>query len=569
MTDGLTVSFSDPRTRVVETDDGPWILSALTLDPLERLVQNADSVAAVQDRVGDVAQNATLVHVVTDGAHAETVYAYRSPSATRELYYLVSSAGTAVVTDHFRTALAHLAVEDRTVPRRAVVDHLLFRAPVAPGSYVSAVRSLGQGEWLRWNGDSDEREVTLSDRLRSNEDLRPAQAADAVDEALSDALATADRENTVNLFSGGVDSTLLHTYLGEAIALSGAVDSPEYAYEVEYAEEAAALLGTRHRLVTLDEDDVLEHVEAGIDALGMPSYAFPTILVEAALRHGDSGTYAMAVSADALFGMEGAKSARIASWLAPALSLPGIDWAADYAPRRLRSPFDTLRTLSDQLDRAVTDPRSYPQQVVSYTAPSLVAAFVGEDLVAQRCRRLAEYVRNRVVGAGEGGRFARPVEFAHLVSFYGHRIGSRYRQLAYAHDKSLLTPFDAERVVRCSLSIPAERRYVQGLRDAHRLEPKYILKSLLDRRLPAYETEQEKGAGILPFRRYRTGGALEGVFERYDVPAFVPERVRTRAVEESGRQSWNLLTYAIWRDRVLADPSLEPAPEVRRVEYGF
>ncbi|WP_101295292.1 asparagine synthase-related protein [Halegenticoccus soli] len=571
MTEELLVSLSDPRARVVDTDDGRWFVSAFDPGALERLVRDAESVAEVQGRVGDVAENAVLVHVSTDGDHAERAYGYRSPTATRELYYLEDSEGTAVLADHFRTALSRLSVEDRIVSPRAAADHLLFRAPIAPGSFVSGIRLLGQGEWLRWDGETDERETALSDRIRAAESIRPSRAVDAIDGALAGLLSSpGDDERLVNLFSGGVDSTLTHTYLDDATALSVGIDSPEYAYEIEYAEEAAELLGAHHRQLLLDEGDVLAHAETGIEALGSPSYAFPTVLVEQGLRRGEAGTYLMAVGADALFGMGGTKSARIASWLEPALSLPGVGVAAARAPERIRSPLRALLTVSDQLGRDPADPESYPQRVAAYTEPSLVGEFLGEDLVAQRCRRLVNYVRNRVVDAGAaGGGFAGPIEYANLASLYGHRIGSRYRQLAHAHGKPLLTPFDTETATRCSLSIPVERRYIRGLRGIRDLEPKYLLKELLERRLPAYDAGKEKGAGILPFRRYRAEGALRNAFEKYEAPEFVPDRMRKRALEGSGRQSWNLLTYAIWRDRVLADPDLEPVPAAAEATYGF
>lgn len=570
MADGLAVTLSNPRVRVVETDDGPWFVSGFDSTSLERLVRTASSVAEVQRRIGEVAQNATLIRVAADGEHAETLHAYRSPAASRELYYLTASDGTAVVTDHFRTALAELVAEDRTPSRRAIADHLLFRAPITPGSFVAEIRSLGQGEWLRWN-DAGDRGAAVSDRLRVEPNVRPSRAVGAIDDALAATLATAGRgDRLVNLFSGGVDSTLLHTYLdGSTPALSAGIDSPEYAYEMEYAEDAAALLGAPHERVDLREEDVLERVERGIEALGSPSYAFPTVLVEAALREGDPGTYAMAVGADALFGMEDVRTARIAAWLAPVLSLPGVYRVAGRAPRALRSPYETLATQLDRLERDPADPLSFPQQAVSYTTPELAGDLLGEDLVARRCRRLVEYVRGRVVGAGRDGTFAGPAELAHLVSFYGHRIGSRYRQLAVAHGKPLLTPFETERMMRCSLSIPAERRYVEGLRGLPDLAPKYLLKALLKERLPGYDTAQEKGSGVLPYERYRSEGALRDVFETYDVPAFVPRDSREEVLEGSGRQAWNLLTYAIWRDRVLDDPDLEPVEGTRRFEFAF
>lgn len=567
MSDRFEVALSNPRARVVETDDGPWFVSALDTGSLAGLVRDAASVEDVRRAVGTVAQNATLVHVATDGELAESVHAYRSPAASRELYYFTDD-GTTVVTDHFRTALSALAVDDRTPSRQTIADHLLFRAPIAPGSFVDEVRSVGHGSWLVWDDDG-RREPGPPDRLRVDFETPRGRAEDAIDGALAESVATMDEgedDRLVNLLSGGVDSTLLHTYLDDSTtAMSAGIDSPEYAFEMEYADDAADLLGAQYDRTIVSEDDVLEQLEGGIEALGSPSYAFPTILVEAALREGDVGTYTMAVGADALFGMGDVRTARITAWLAPLLSLPMVDRAADRAPTPVGSPLETLLSQLDRLQRDPADTRSFPQQAVTYTNPSLAGSLLGEELVERRCRRLLEYVRSRVPDAGGDGPFAGPAELAHLVSFYAHRIGSRYRQLAVAHGNPLITPFETERMMRCSLSIPVERRYVEGVRSLPDPTPKYLLKSLLEERLPEYDTGREKGAGILPFQRYREEGALRDVFEKYDPPGFLPN---PELLDDSGRQAWNVITYAIWRDRVVENPDLDAVEGTRWFAYA-
>lgn len=567
---GFVVALSNSRARAIDTDAGSWFVSGLDPDTLEGLVRTASSLEEIRRQVDDVAQNATLVHVSTDGEHAETVHAYRSSTATRELYYLTTTDGTGVITDHFRTALAELAVENRTPSRRAIADHLLYRAPIPPGSFVSEIRSLEHGTWLHWH-DADDRETTSTDHLRVESRTSPARATGVIDDALTETIAAIGSDaRTVNLLSGGVDSTLLHTYLdGSTPALSAGIGSPEYAFEMEYAADAGELLEAPQERVVIEEADVLDHVERGIDALGSPSYAFPTVLVDAALRQGDPGTYTMAVGADALFGGDGTDVARITAWLAPLLSLPGVEPLARHTPSPVGSRIETLLDQLERLQRDPTHPQSYPQRAVAYTDPSLVGDFVGDDVVDQRCRRLLQYVRERIDGVGGGGLFAGPVELAHLISFYSHRIGSRYRQLAVAHGNPLVTPFETERLMRCALSIPVERRYIEGPSGLPDLTPKYLLKSLLEKRLPEYDVGREKGAGILPYERYRTEGALQNVFEKYDVPEFVPRASQTEILTETGRQSWNVLTYAIWRDRVVRNPDLEAVDGTRRFEYAF
>ena len=106
-------------------------------------------------------------------------------------------------------------------------------------------------------------------------------------------------------------------------------------------------------------------------------------------------------------------------------------------------------------------------------------------------------------------------------------------------------------------SIPADRRYVQGLSGLGSLDAKYLLKRLLARRLPSYPTGRKKGSGALPLERYFDDGPLADVFDRYEPPSVVPEEMLSDHVDSFGPVTWNLITYAVWRDRVLRNPDIE------------
>ncbi|WP_101295441.1 asparagine synthase-related protein [Halegenticoccus soli] len=565
MIDRLTVLVSDPDARVIEAETGTWVVSGVRTGALESLIRRAESVAAVRRRVGSATEDAALVHVSDD---RRTVRAYRTVVGSRRLYFLRGSDGGAVVTDHFRTALARLDAGDRTVPRSALADHLLFRAPIPPSTFVSEIGCVPQGEWLTWDLDADERALTAVDRLSPGPPLRPKAAIDRLDGLLADALRFDDDRPASNLYSGGVDSTLVQSYLGDSVPmLNVGIDSPEYAFEVEYAREGGARFDAEFRQEILDEREVLERLESSVDALGSPAFPLMTPLIDAAFARGNDRRYMMAINADTLCGDAGTKGARVASWLAPVLLSPLGALAGRTAPSGIGSRIRRLRSIARRQRYDPSDPRSFPQQFVAYTKPALVADVLGEDVVKARCRAQVRHVRDRLDFAPAGSRFERQIEAAHLLSMYAHRIGCRWRQLAASHGNALETPFETRSVAECVLSVPASRRYVEGPPRARRLRTKHLLKRLLARRLPSYPTTQPKGAGVLPFERYFEEGALTGVFDRYDVPEFVPDELREAAIEDSGRQAWNLVTYAVWRDRVLRDPALEPAPSPIRLEW--
>jgi hypothetical protein len=166
------------------------------------------------------------------------------------------------------------------------------------------------------------------------------------------------------------------------------------------------------------------------------------------------------------------------------------------------------------------------------------------------------------------GRFAAAAEAAHLCCLFGHDHPRHWRQVAAAHGVSLVAPFATRRLVDRALSTPPTRRYVPAPRRAlarRSLRPKYLLKTLLDRRRPGYPTERPKGSGALPIDRYFAAGPLADAFDRYELPAVVPRSAREPIVAGEAPVAWNLLTYAVWRDEVLASPDVGRLPGTRSV----
>lgn len=567
MADSLSVRLADPAVRVVEADTGTWFVSGIRPEALTSCVRAADTVDDVKSTVPDVAEDAALVNVAADSGRR--VHAYRSVTGGYRLYYCCQPDGTAVVTDHLRTALAALPVERRGMTDAAIADHLLFRGPVRADAPVEGVSGLAQGEWLTWDLRPDDRRVERVDTLARSGHIPPSRAPADIEATYESVLALDGvDDDVVNLYSGGVDSTLTQSLLGDSNEmLNVGIDSPEYAFEMEYAQEGAGYFDAPFDQRVLEETDVRSHLESAIRATGSPSCPFQTVLMNAALDAHDDQQYLMAVGADSIFGNTGTKGARIADWLAPFVGSLLGDTAGRYLPGAAGDYVEWLGTLDTQLDRPPAHPQSYAQQYSTYTNPSLVADLFDESLVAQRCHSQASYVRERVPVDEEAGRFGRQAAWRHHSLVFGHRVGSRWRQMAHAHGNTLFNPFETRSMVECALRVPADRRFIQGPAAGRDLTTKYLLKRLLSRRLPDYPTQREKGAGVLPFERYVSDGPLADVFDTYDVPAFVPDGQRQAVLEESGRQAWNVLTYAVWRDLVQQNADLTAVAGTQRHEW--
>ncbi len=556
----VEVLVSDPRARTVDTATGKWVVAGVAPARLATAVRSATDAREARRAIASAAEDTVAVRVGGD-----RVEAFRSVTATRELYHCRPDDDTLVVTDQFRNALARLPVEERTVPDRTVTDHLLFRVPIEPDSYVAQVGALGRGAWLRWDGG--EPTTRRRQTLAAGHSLDPVDAPDEIEARLDAVLGAGIDDDVTTMFSGGVDSTLLQTYV-DAPTASMRVDSPELGFERRYVRETRQLLDTdAHRTVEFAEADFLRWLEESMDLLAFPSHFTQTVVTQAFFARDDGDRYLNGEGADALFGLSGAKGARIAAWLRPLLARTPASVASG-VPGRAGSHVAELRELATRFDRPVTDARSFAHRFAFFTDPDVVGEMVGHGSVARRVRAQHDYVADRVEHTAADPATAH-LELGHLLSFFQHNTVNQWRQLAHGHGKTLVAPFKTTSLASCALDVPPDRRYVQGPSNLHSLQPKYLLKRLLERRLPAYPTDREKGAGALPVERYFTDGSLADVFERYEPPAFVPDAMRADHVESFGPVTWNLVTYAVWRDRVLRNAGLDTVPGTRRYEVSL
>jgi|GEM_PF-662914 len=547
--------FADPRVEVLERGSDLWVVSGVDPDRLASLVDDAPSVAAVRESIDDVAEDAVVVHVAMDEAGPAAVDAYRSVVSNRNCYHCRAGDGTLVLTDQYRNAISQVPAADRTVAETAVADHLLFRAPVAPTTYLDEIRALEHGTWVHWDLASGRRKQARVGTLAGDRDVgadRPAALGETLDAVLGRG---SDGPSAVtNMLSGGVDSTLAGTYLDDAPAVVIESDAPELAFECQYASEAVALLDVDARTVPLREADYLDQLATSMERLGFPSHYSATAAMDAVFGTDDGRRYVNGEGADALFGLTGAKGFRAAARFDDLVPRP-VATALTSLPGSLGEYAVTFARQAERARRRPAHPRSFAQQFAFFTDPAVVADFVGEDAVRERARRQFEYVVDRVDGLADDPWDAQ-LELGHLLSFFAHNTVTQWRQLAYAHGKSLFAPFNTRSVATLSQSIPASERYADDSLLPHRSTTKHVPKRLLDRRLPAYDTDKPKGGGVFPRERFFESGCLQDVFDRYEPPSFVPDSMYEDHVESWGPLTWNLVTWAIWRDHVLENDDL-------------
>jgi asparagine synthase (glutamine-hydrolysing) len=562
----LELWITDPEAAVLERPGVVWSVSGLGASDRDELLRRGDHGDGLETEIARGARDASILKVCLVEGRPVSLRAWRGLMSDHQVFWAKRPDGELLVADHFRNIVSRLPTAEREPGEEAVVEHFLYRQVLGRLTYCRNVQRLGHGEQLRIDVGSGAVEAKVFDRIEDTSEARPLRAyVDRIDRALASVLEPLrGEEGVANQFSGGVDSTLIQTYLGADVpALTLVPDTPEFGRETTYATRAAALLGLPLERHAVAEADYLAQLEGTIDQMGLPPIHEGTILDAEAYGFGDRlgfRKYVVGEHGDSIFGL-GGRRARIAWWLRSPLARGLLRLAVPRLPGELRERLAGLDEVAEQLRRDPASPLGHPAQRNLYTDPELAEAIFGPERVRDRLVANWDYMVGRVVlAAPANDLFLRHLEAARWIGALDDVILPQ-RHLAQAKGKAVVSPFAAQEVVASALAVPIGQRYLRGLQD------KYLLKRLLKRRLPGYPVNQRKLSTELPFARYYTDGPLAEVWERYALPDFIYGRLRGRIVEEPSWVTWNAITWAIWSARVARNPELEGIPTSRRLAW--
>lgn len=489
------------------------------------------------DRIRSLPGEYSVVFV--DTSATTPVRAFRSITSAFDVFYCERPTdGTMVVGDHFRDVLAELTVANRTVASSVPVEQLLF-GTVPNGSYVEEIGRLGHGERLEWTVRSPP-ETTLVDTLSVDERIDATTAKRRVDRQLRRAL-SAERfdEPVATMLSGGVDSTLLHTYLDTDATVSGVFDSPEFEFEAEYARQASELLGSTHEFLSFEEQDYRTYLEAAIDAVGQPLLLPQDVMMDRVFAESDYQTYQNGGFADGVFGTGDAALAYLGQYLGPVSGvIPEVS-----------GELAALKHSADKLTRPATALDGIGMNFRIHANQAHVAEIVGQRAVDAAKRNRLQYTADRVaIDTGTG--YGPHIHLGHLIEYFHDVILVTWRHAAHARRKSVLAPFVGREFLETALSVPATGRYARFTvppfeNPTQFVQYKYVTKDLLAERLPAYNTKKAKGHSLLPGKRYLGSGPLADIFDAYAIPAFIPDEYHEFVRNGTEELSWYAANYAI------------------------
>lgn len=477
-------------------------------------------------------------------SQSERVLLYRNLVGAGFTYYRPTSRGLL-----FSGNLAELVELDRRSAKlneNALPSFFLFRCIPGRETLFSGIFRLLPGELVSWDSRGLIRQQRHTFAGLISQPISPSCAIDIVEDTLSSVLADchAHRPFSVNLLSGGVDSTYLQALWNQRLpadtlplSYSISVDHPMTWIDTDYAVTASQSLGTQHKLVTASDSYLrylTDTVQAAAEPLNHVQSAYFGRLAQVMASDGVSAGLC-GEGADSLFGVGMANQIHNAQLVrrylpgrplraAAAVIASSVGYSRLAATLRLSYQFEKYSCLNHPVN-----------QVAVFTDLELVTRCFGRRAVgaafAQRRELLEQYGVSRD-----------PMDRLHATGYLGEAIDSAglWASLFARAGVDLLCPFLDSRMLRLALNLPASVRYPFR-------KPKELLKAALSRHVPATLARRVKlGFGQPIFSWLAPAGQLRSAVETIGQHPFVDRTTFQTALQKPSWFLYSLLVYDTW-----------------------
>lgn len=471
--------------------------------------------------------------------------------------------------------MPHLALLDEVeADEDAIVQHFLFRYALGEYTYFKDIHRLLSGQLLRWrSGDIELKQIRS---LRPEPDAPAFHRADA--HSINALYAEMSRvmgayigdiecagHRFGNMLSGGVDSTILQLLINDCVPVraqrktfSYAMRVPKFEFEIKYAEEASRALQTDHTVVDVRPEDYAELLIRTIETLGypIPAESQPCKLAIAE-RLSASGSdlhhFFVGTGGDTLHGTLLARKMVVLEAVRKLpMSAQVVRGAAalfrSVAPKKAHG----LTQVADMLS-GLDDP--YSVKVPANT----VAVYTDID-VARRCfgddalKKAFGYRHEMEARFLDSSHHIEKVHALELVTD-AYETSVLVNHLYLAHGREQTYPYLDEEFIRISYAFDPRIRYLRGW------EVKPLLKRILEERSLGSIAAKPKGPSVFneDVHEWMRGGSLRDMVLAIERPGFLSKsdfegllEVPTWGPLDSPTWFlWNLLTYDIFKDRVL------------------
>ncbi len=509
-----------PDAHRIESLHGTWILWL----PWGHSPSGAVSLLKTRGNPHDLAKRLCSVYPEITGTLTPreatcASLAFRSLSSGFELFCLRDAEDRPVLTDFYRDAVSLLPRGERRLGLSGIADYLLSLCPIDHQTYVPAITRVPNGALWEWPfGEAAPTRLVVE----SLADLLGEEPHPSVEEALDRAMEPLrGNPGLALLFSGGVDSSLLASYLGPLTEALVALAPPaELWSEREIARQGAQLLGlSRTREIPFSDERFIENMTETVRHAGIP-VPFPNYqgLFQESMFRTEHAAYCTGDMADSLFGYRDVESGH---------DEPDV-W--EEMKDRLFPEGGLLRELGT---------------MGLFSGGRAALELVGPDVVSGRLRDRHAYLLDRTGNLNRlPPSFDLKAEWGHIAFVLGQPYWRHhYRQQAIALGKSLLCPYAQRDILRAAWALPIGDRSPAGA------PLKLVLRNILKARVPGFPVNIPKGGNGVPRTRYCTTGPLAEFFEERPIPsALSPEvlPILKNPVWETSGAILNLATLSVW-----------------------
>ncbi|MCB1247255.1 MAG: hypothetical protein KDB69_08320 [Acidimicrobiia bacterium] len=541
------VSIVDPSVACITRTDGHWFVFDV---PADVLAEISDPTRAVDgDVLSQRARGGSLVFVPSAEG---TVRIWRGALAAHDVFFAWRPDRGLVISDHILNVIAELPQRLRRPGGPGLVEHYVCTHVYDRRTFVERIQRPGMGDRVTIDTATGSATFEVVEPLHQiSYDDAETDVVERVERAIDAIITPLSGEDRVACtFSGGVDSTLLASFTGpDTPLLMLKPDTPEFAIETEYATRAAGLLGRSLAEREVRETEFMTLLERRIDRAGNPHghYVSPVL---ADLFEFDADVFILGEGADSVFGTDRGLR-RISGAFANRTGLAALD-AASHLPGSTGRRARQVRSYAREYAEPTTSMSGAFAGALAYGDDALARRVFGDDAVDEVYGLQMDAVVSHIdLESSQSDRFHQHLESVMWRWTYGD-LNSSFRATALATGKRAVSPYTEASVVDALRTVPADRRYVK------KLAGKWVLKEILERRVPGYPINQRKNATAIPFHRYYTDGPLVGVWSELDVPDLFTGSMRSELVDRPSSMTWNAITHAVWSDRIETNPDLQP-----------
>jgi asparagine synthetase B (glutamine-hydrolysing) len=491
--------------------------------------------------------------------------AFQTLMAVPQLYYSVSLGGI-VCSDILRIliqVLPNVEFNEDVLPQ-----HFLFRSVYGSATYFRGIERLIPGQYLRWvDGKMEIRlarsfEAIVEEAEYIKEDSRVLKLiSESLEGVIGDYVSgiEAGGQGYANLFSGGVDSSLVQYFLNivapehQRKSISYAIKVPAFDFEVEYAQQASQILHTEHTFVDYKPQDYPGLLTRVIEVLAQPPNleTEPSFLAVAEYLHKANWSeryYFTGQGGDTLFGGEAALKLKGLEFLR---RIPGAGHILN-GMGKVVAPFNKHHSHTLIRGAEIIANRNNPDFYMN-PANSVCVYVLDENwdilrrMFGDQTLKETLAMRRELAGAySKSKHYLDRVYFIDLVTDLWELAVER-NCIFLNYNFEQLSPFFDEDLIKAALTVHPDIRYIKGLKFKH------LLKQLLEQKTKNPVVHMRTGPSNVndDLVAWMNNGSLRLLVEEIDRPNFLTKADYKRMLRKPDYFLWPLLTYDIFEKRVV------------------